>query len=309
MNNPHGVLVVHKPAGMTSHDCVMRVRRLFQTKKAGHTGTLDPEVSGVLPVCIGHATRIVEYLQELPKTYEAVMCLGSSTTTEDATGDVLEQLPVDASVITEERVRAVFQRFLGEIEQVPPMYSAVKVKGKRLYDLAREGKTVERPPRTVTIYDLQLASIRAGEQVEIAFACRCSKGTYIRTLCVDIGKALGYPAHMSRLVRTGSGPFTLEDAVTLDALEKARERGEDLSAYLLPIEQALSFLPRHELPAARKKAVLNGLETSLPDAAFPEGSLVCLFSEGRLLGIHRVCKGPTGSYAKAEKVFPAEVGM
>jgi tRNA pseudouridine55 synthase len=309
MNRRNGVLVLHKPAGMTSHDCVMRVRRLFQTKKAGHTGTLDPEVSGVLPICIGHATRIVEYLQELPKTYEAVMRLGSSTTTEDATGEVLERVPVDASLITDERARSIFQQFLGEIEQVPPMYSAVKCNGKRLYDLAREGKVVERQPRIVTIYDLTLSSIRRGEETEIAFTCRCSKGTYIRTLCVDIGKALGFPAHMAHLVRTGSGPFTLADTCTLEELEQAREHGEDLSSYLVPIERALSFLPRFELPVTRKKAVLNGLETALPDTAIDEGSLVCLFSEGQLLGIHRVHKGPKGIYAKAEKVFPFEVGL
>lgn len=304
MSNHNGVLVLHKPAGMTSHDCVARVRRLFQTKKVGHTGTLDPEVTGVLPICLGQATRIVEYLQELPKTYEVVMRLGSSTTTEDASGEVIESEAVDASFITEERVRSLFQRFEGDIEQIPPMFSAVKVNGKRLYELAREGKEVERKARTVTIYDLDLHGIDAGQQtVDLSFSCRCSKGTYVRTLCVDLGKALGYPAHMARLVRVQSGPFSLEQAIPLERLEQLAERGEDLAGFLVPVSEALSFLPSYEVPREREKAVLNGLETGLPDIDLPEGSLICLYAAGRLLGIHRVQYGARGAYAKAEKIF------
>jgi len=308
MSQTHGVLVLHKQAGMTSHDCVARVRRLFQTKKVGHSGTLDPEVSGVLPICIGNATRIVEYLQEQPKTYRAVMRLGYTTTTEDATGEVLEKAEVDASSISEERVLAVLQSFLGPIEQVPPMYSAVKVNGKRLYDLAREGVVIERAARTVTIYELTLDSIQYGEYVEISFTCKCSKGTYIRTLCVDMGKALGYPAHMAHLIRTASGSFTLDQAITLEQVEELQKSGEDLGKRLIPIPDALSFLPRVEIPAARKKAVLNGLETTIHDSHLPEGSLVRLFSDGDFLGIHRVCQTPRGTYAKPEKVFQVEVG-
>ncbi|MFY0542740.1 tRNA pseudouridine(55) synthase TruB [Brevibacillus sp. H7] len=304
MSNINGVLVLQKPAGMTSHDCVARVRRLFGTKKVGHTGTLDPEVTGVLPICLGHATRLVEYIQDLPKTYEVVMTLGVSTTTEDATGEVLESKTVDASTITEERIRSVFQQFLGEMEQVPPMYSAVKVNGKRLYDLAREGLVVERKGRRVTIYDLTLHAIEAtGDTVRISFACTCSKGTYVRTLCVDLGRALGYPAHMAQLVRVKSGPFTLADAIPLAELEERLAQGADPNAFLLSIPRALSFLPRYEIAPERKKAVLNGLETALPGVSLEEGSLICLFSEGQLLGIHRVCYGPKGPYAKAEKVF------
>lgn len=309
MKQAHGVLVLHKQAGMTSHDCVARVRRLFQTKKAGHSGTLDPEVRGVLPICVGNATRIVEYLQQQPKTYQAVLRLGTSTATEDATGEVLERSTVDASSLTEERVLAVFQRFLGDIEQIPPMYSAVKQNGKRLYDLARAGMVVERPARTVTIHELTLEKIHYGEHIDIAFSCRCSKGTYIRTLCVDIGKELGYPAHMAHLVRTASGSFTLEEAITLEQVEKMRNEDKDLSGCLVPIAEALSFLPRADVPAARKKAVLNGLETYLPDCTLPEGSLVRLFADGELLGIHRICHSAQGTYAKAEKVFHAEVGL
>jgi tRNA pseudouridine55 synthase len=305
MSNVHGVLVLNKPAGMTSHDCVARVRRLFRTKKAGHTGTLDPEVTGVLPICLGHATRLVEYIQDLPKAYEVVMRLGTATTTEDATGEVVEERAVDPSEISEERVRSLFQRFLGEIEQVPPMYSAVKVNGKRLYDLAREGVVVERAGRRVTIYDLTLHAIKAVNGiVELSFSCTCSKGTYVRTLCVDLGRALGYPAHMKQLVRVKSGPFTLADAVTLEEVERRSELGEELASLLVPIPEALSFLPRYQVAPERKKAVLNGLTTALPGIQAEEGSLICLFAEGQLLGIHRVCYGPKGPYAKPEKVFP-----
>lgn len=309
MTEAHGVLVVHKVAGMTSHDVVARVRRMFQTKKVGHTGTLDPDVSGVLPICIGQATRIVEYLQEQSKTYRAVLRLGTSTTTEDASGEITESSEVDASTITEERVLAVFQRFLGRIEQVPPMYSAIKINGQRLYDLAREGQVIERQARPVTIYELNLHGLTKGECVDIEFSCRCSKGTYIRTLCVDIGKELGYPAHMAHLLRTASGSFCLDQAITLEELEKRQQAGADLREFLIPIADALTFLPRIDVPAARKKAVLNGLETSVQAPTLADGELVRLFADEQLLGIHRISQTARGAYAKAEKVFQSEVGV
>ncbi|GAA4701116.1 tRNA pseudouridine(55) synthase TruB [Brevibacillus fulvus] len=298
-----GVLVLHKPAGMTSHDCVAQVRRLFHTKKAGHTGTLDPEVTGVLPVCLGQATRIVEYLQELPKAYEVVMRLGYSTTTEDASGELLQQKQVDTE-ITEEQVKAAMQQFLGEIEQIPPMYSAVKVNGQRLYDLAREGKVIERQPRTVTIYRLALHSIETHEGVvDVSFACECSKGTYMRTLCVDLGEKLGYPAHMLRLVRVKSGPFSLDQAIPLHKLQELAGQEEQLAELLVPLGDALSFLPRCDIAPERKKAVQSGLETALPDTQLPEGSLVRLYCEQELLGLHRVHYGQRGPFGKAEKIF------
>ncbi|MFM1650864.1 tRNA pseudouridine(55) synthase TruB [Brevibacillus sp. B_LB10_24] len=303
MTEPSGVLVLHKPAGMTSHDCVSRVRRLFQTKKVGHIGTLDPDVTGVLPICIGKATRIVEYLQDLPKAYEAVLRLGMSTTTEDAGGEAVEVSQVDASAITAERVLSLFEQFTGEIEQVPPMYSAVKVNGQRLHQLARQGQVVERASRKVTVYQLLLHHIAYADAIDISFYCRCSKGTYIRTLCVDLGAALGYPAHMARLIRVESGSFRLEQAVTLDSLETLCQSGEDLTGVLVSIDEALSFLPRCEVPEHRRKAVLNGLETALPGAEYAEGTLIRLYAGEALLGIHRVCMGPRGPFAKAEKVF------
>ncbi|EST52512.1 tRNA pseudouridine synthase B [Brevibacillus panacihumi W25] len=308
MSNVSGVLVIDKPAGMTSHDCVARIRRLYGTRKVGHTGTLDPEVTGVLPICLGHATRLVEYLQELPKRYDVVMRIGYTTTTEDATGEMVEKQEVDTASITEERVKAVFQQFLGEIEQVPPMFSAVKVNGKRLYDLAREGTVVERQARKVTIYDLVLHEVCVEHgMVDVHFTCTCSKGTYMRTLCVDLGRALGYPAHMKLLRRIKSGPFTEQDAIPLATLEELAAHGGDLSQPMLSIREAVSFLPFVQVKPERVKAVLNGLPTGLPAVDAKEGSLICLFSGEQLLGIHRVCRGDKGLYAKAEKVFPSEV--
>ncbi|MFD2371345.1 tRNA pseudouridine(55) synthase TruB [Brevibacillus sp. GCM10020057] len=308
MSSINGVLVVDKPAGMTSHDCVARIRRLFGTKKVGHTGTLDPDVTGVLPICLGQATRLVEYLQELPKRYEVIMRLGSSTTTEDAAGEVIEQREVDTASITRERVEETFRSFLGEIEQVPPMYSAVKVNGVRLYDLAREGTVIERKARKVTIYELTLHDIRPEDGfVDVSFTCTCSKGTYMRTLCVDLGRVLGYPAHMKRLRRIKSGPFVAEEAIPLAQLEEAAADREELSRKLVSIPQAMSFMPAFQVKPERVRAVRNGLTTALPGVDAEEGSLICLFAGSELLGIHRVCRGEKGLYAKAEKVFPSEV--
>ncbi|MFI8710771.1 tRNA pseudouridine(55) synthase TruB [Brevibacillus brevis] len=308
MSNVNGVLVIDKPAGMTSHDCVARIRRLYGTKKVGHTGTLDPDVTGVLPICVGHATRLVEYLQELPKRYDVVMRLGSTTTTEDASGEVVEQAGVDAASITTERIQALFESFLGEMEQVPPMFSAVKVNGKRLYDLAREGTVIERQARKVTLYELTLHKISVdGDTVDVAFTCTCSKGTYMRTLCVDLGRALGYPAHMKLLRRIKSGPFQEQEAIPLQQIEEQAASGEDISRHLVSIPQAISFLPSFQVKPERIKAVRNGLATALPGVTVEEGSLICLFAGEDLLGIHRVCHGDKGLFAKPEKVFPAEV--
>lgn len=307
MSNCNGVIVIHKPAGMTSHDCVMRVRRLLGQKKAGHTGTLDPDVTGVLPVCLGQATRIVEYLQELPKAYEVTMRIGTATTTEDASGEVISQKDVTEGSIDLQQLEAVFASFLGEIEQVPPMYSAVKVNGKRLYDLAREGIVIERNARKVKIYDLTLHDFHFnGNGYEVSFLCRCSKGTYIRTLCVDMGAALGYPAHMARLQRVESGPFRLEQAVTFEELEAAVEAGTSADL-MMSVADAMSFLPSYEVAPERKKAVLNGLETALPGCQEAEGSLIRLFSQGQLLGLHRIAVSQRGLVAKPEKVFQGEV--
>lgn len=224
-HNFEGVLAVWKPAGWTSHDVVAKARRILGVKRIGHTGTLDPSVTGVLPICVGRATRMVEYLQELPKTYEATLRFGVSTDTEDLTGETVERC--DASHLTEASIREAVQSFVGDIMQVPPMVSAVKIDGKRLYELAREGVTVERPARPVTIYEIRVGDIKTGvPEPEVSFMVRCSKGTYIRTLCVDIGRKLGVPAAMAVLKRTESAGLAPEDSLTLEEIASLRESGE-----------------------------------------------------------------------------------
>ena len=203
MSDLEGVLAVYKPAGFTSHDVVAKARRILGMKRIGHTGTLDPQVTGVLPLCLGKATRVVEYIQELPKEYVATLRLGLSSDTEDLTGTITES--VDEVHVSEEEVLAVLTSFKGIISQVPPMYSAVKIDGKRLYELAREGKTVERKSREVEIYEIEMTDMTWNDNYpDITFRVLCSKGTYIRTLCVDIGRALGLPGVMVKLERTMS---------------------------------------------------------------------------------------------------------
>jgi tRNA pseudouridine55 synthase len=199
-----GFLNINKPAGMTSHDVVARVRRTLKTKRVGHAGTLDPDATGVLVVAVGQATRLLPHLSLEPKVYRATIGFGTATDTEDASGQVIAQ--ADASGLTEAALRAVLPQFIGELKQVPPMVSALHHNGQRLYDLARQGITVEREPRTVTIHSIECLSLH---ELRII----CGGGTYIRTLCKDIGAALGLPAHMATLVREAVGPFTLTDAI------------------------------------------------------------------------------------------------
>lgn len=234
-----GVLAVWKPAGWTSHDVVAKARRILGVKRIGHTGTLDPAVTGVLPICVGRATRLVEYLQELPKTYEATLRFGVATDTEDLTGEVLET--ADAGHLAEADIREAVLSFVGDIMQVPPMVSALKVDGKRLYELAREGVTVERPARPVTIHEIVIGDVRTGvPQPEVSFSVRCSKGTYIRTLCVDIGRRLGVPAAMAVLKRTESAGLTGDDSLTLEEIANLRESG-GLADRMLEADRLVPF--------------------------------------------------------------------
>lgn len=252
-----GVLPIHKPAGMTSHDVVARARRILHIRRIGHTGTLDPNVTGVLPLCIGRATRIVEYMQDLPKTYEAELIIGYATDTEDKSGTVTNR--AEHVVVEEEQLQKVFQAFTGEIEQIPPMYSAVKIDGRRLYELAREGKEVERQARLVTIHSITMLSLRwNGDYPHIRFRVTCSKGTYIRTLCKDIGKALGYPAVMGSLVRTETGGVPLARCITLEQTEQLAEAGR-LESAMIPIDQAITHLPAIHVSHEMAEKAMNGL--------------------------------------------------
>lgn len=265
---------------MTSHDAVFKLRKILKEKKIGHGGTLDPDVTGVLPIAVGKATRMIEYMQEDGKVYEGEITLGFSTTTEDASGDVVERTPVSAD-LTEAMIDAAMAAFVGEITQVPPMFSAVKVKGRKLYEYARSGETVERPKRQVTIYEFVRTSnlIRNDETVRFRFRVRCSKGTYVRTLSVDLGNRLGYASHMSSLERTFAAGMKLEDALTLaDVAELVAQK--DFS-FLHPIETGIGSLPVQELTAEQAEDVCHGRRISLKTQA----QLVAGFHDGKLIGV------------------------
>ena len=244
----NGIVIVDKPAGWTSQDVTARLRRVYGTRRIGHGGTLDPMATGVLPVFVGRATRGVEFFEHAEKGYEATLVPGLTTDTEDATGAVLTRQQVS---LTEEQVEAVLPRFRGEILQVPPMYSALKVNGQKLCDLARKGREVAREPRPITIHALTFLGFEEGN---VRLRVSCSKGTYIRTLCKDIGEALGCGACMGSLRRTRAGDYTLADAVPLDTLLES-EHPED---YLRPVDSLFSSFPAVTLTANQEKRCRNG---------------------------------------------------
>ena len=252
---PNGIIVIDKPQEWTSMDVCAKLRGIFHEKRIGHAGTLDPMATGVLPVFVGRATRAVEFAGEGEKEYVAGLRLGLVTNTQDTSGEVLEKRPVS---VTEEELEGVLERFRGEIEQVPPMYSAIKINGKKLYELARKGREVERPARRITIHSLALED-REG-QADFTIRVRCSKGTYVRTLCHDIGQALGCGGCMSSLRRTMAAGFTLADAVTLDQVQQA----PDPAALLLPVDAYFAGRPVLILKPDLEKKVRNGMTVILP---------------------------------------------
>lgn len=254
-----GVLLLHKPKGMTSHDCVFKVRKLLREKRVGHTGTLDPDVTGVLPICIGRATKIAQFLTSETKTYEGEVTLGFSTTTEDASGELVERKDVNR-VITRAEVEEALHSLTGTIQQMPPMFSAVKVNGRKLYEYARQGIEVERPVRAITIHEFTLLSEEEewnGPTVALRFRVTCSKGTYVRTLAVMIGEQLGFPAHMSQLIRTASGQFTLDQCLTFEEIQQQIESGA-MQESLLSIEEALTEFPKLIVGDEQAEKVKNG---------------------------------------------------
>lgn len=252
----NGIININKPLGMTSHDVVGRLRRILGIKKIGHTGTLDPDTSGVLPMCIGRATKTADMLTAQNKQYIAEVTLGSATTTLDASGEVTETSEVN---VDECDIQSVVTEFVGDIMQIPPMYSAIKIDGKRLYELAREGVEVERKPRPVTIEKIEILGIDL-ENKKFSMKVDCSKGTYIRTLCDDIGRRLGCLAHMSALIRTRSGRFCIDDAYTLDEVEKMAGEGD--MSFLVPIDKVFEELPKLILSSRRAKLMCNGVRIS-----------------------------------------------
>ena len=247
-----GIINVNKPAGWTSQDVCAKLRHVLHIRKIGHTGTLDPMATGVLPVCVGKATRIIEYFDRDAKSYHASMKLGITTDTLDITGDILET--AGYSDVSEKSVREAFRAYTGHVRQIPPKYSALKINGKRAYDLAREGREFEIKPREIIIYNNEIRRIDLGSG-EIEFDVTCSKGTYIRTICDDIGRELGCGAVMTALTRTASGYFRIEDSHTI---EEIMEDDDPLNNKLIPADITLEKLGKIELNDNRITAFMNG---------------------------------------------------
>ena len=276
-----GLINIYKEKGFTSHDVVAKMREILHMKKIGHTGTLDPDATGVLPVCIGKGTRLCSLLENHDKTYQAVLLLGLETDTQDISGQVLQQKQVS---VTEEQVKQAAAAFRGKIMQVPPMYSALKVNGKKLYEYAREGKTVERAPRPVEIYELSIDRI---ELPRVTMTVSCSKGTYIRTLCHDMGQVLGCGGCMESLVRTRVGNFYLEEAITLQELEQKRDRDE-LDSCIVTVEDIFRDLPSVSTGEPFDVLVHNGnrIRSHMLDR-IPSGMQIRVYdSSGTFIGLY-----------------------
>ncbi len=299
----NGILPLWKEKGMTSHDCVFKLRKILGTKKVGHTGTLDPSVEGVLPICIGQATKVAEYVTDSGKEYVAVVSIGTATETEDADGEVVAS-DLSAKQISRSRIEEVLAQLTGEILQVPPMYSAVKVNGRKLYEYARKGIEVERPERKVIIHEIELLDpVQSYEGEEVTFRIRvaCGKGTYIRTLAVQIGELLGYPAHMAALVRTASGTYRQADCRTLDEVRKLQEAGE-IATIMHPLEDALTDFPTVEISEDLYEKVMNG--QVLPEHPMLQtGELIVLTIEGKAIAVYKRHPSKPG-LMKPEKMFP-----
>ena len=283
----NGILVLDKPAGYSSNQALQAAKRLFFAAKAGHTGSLDPIATGVLPLCFGEATKFAQFLLDADKAYRSTFALGVETDTGDADGEAAAA--ADASGITRRQVEKALRAFQGRIEQVPPMHSAVKRGGQPLYKLAREGKEVERESRAVTVHELTVLEFRGGERAEVDVFMRCSKGTYVRVIAQDAGRALGVGAHVAALRRTASGHFAEADAVPLDALEemKAREAFAEMDALLRPPDAALGDLPLVRLSEAGGFYLRQGQPVQVPKA--PARGMVRLSLEnGEFLGVGEI---------------------
>lgn len=295
----HGIINVYKEKGFTSHDVVAKLRSITRQKKIGHTGTLDPDAEGVLPVCLGKGTKLCELLTDHDKTYEAVLLLGVQTDTQDAGGRVLAERPVN---VPEEEVRAVVLSFLGEYMQVPPMYSALRYKGKKLYELARAGAVVERAPRPVVISEMEICEISLPL---VRFRVTCSKGTYIRTLCADIGDKLGCGGCMQSLVRTRVGQFLLKDSLRLSALAALEAEGR-LSEVLQPVDAFFADHPRCATNVRGDPAAHNGnavFVNQLQNGEAPrEGKIRLYDSAGRFVGVF-AWDGQRNAYCPVKMFF------
>ena len=278
VNHMNGIVIIDKPQDWTSQDVTARLRRVFNTRRIGHGGTLDPMATGVLPVFVGRATRGVEFFEHAEKTYEAVLRLGITTDTEDITGTVLEEKKVE---ISEQEFLDILPQFRGEIQQIPPMYSALKIDGQKLCDLARKGKTVERKPRPVTIHELTCLEF-SGNTARLRV--RCSKGTYIRTLCKDIGEALGCGGCMEQLRRVQAGAYTIAESVPLAVLLES----EAPDTYLRPVDSMFTRYPAVKLTPKQAQRCRNGNSFSIQ---LPEGTYRAYDENGEFLALSQVTEG------------------
>jgi len=298
-----GILNIDKPLGLTSHDVVVKVRQLAKQRKVGHAGTLDPLATGVLLVCLGRATRVTEYLMNSPKTYLATVHLGISTTTHDKEGEIVNRCPVD---VTQAQIETALQTFMGHIRQIPPMHSAIKIKGKKLYKLARQGITIERPPREVRIDALQ---IQGWSSPLLDIKVQCGPGTYIRALARDLGQVLGCGAHLCALRRTQSGQFLAQQATTLAELEQTFAKGT-IADLLYPLDVALYRLPAFQLDAAAMHQLIMGqpvhilaADTESPQARAygPDGQFIALIDHDQKSGNWKPRKVFISSNARSDR--------
>ena len=300
-----GILPIYKQRGITSHDVVFKARKILKMKKIGHAGTLDPEVDGVLLLLLGGATKVSDYAMDLGKSYSAEVCLGIKTTTEDLTGEVLEECNV--SDIDINKIKDILQTLIGEIEQTPPIYSAVKVKGKKLYEYARAGKfDVKIPSRKVNIYDVEFiesSDYYRDNKFYFSINISCGKGTYVRTIATDIGKKLNLPSTMSKLTRTRSGKIELDNCLTLSEVEQLLEKNK-LEEKLLKKEYALEEYQFVEIPKFRAQQVMNGLrfrKNQFPDYDFTDG--IVFTYENEAIAIYYL-KNPDDELLYVKTTFP-----
>lgn len=291
-----GVFNFYKPRGMTSHDAVYFFRRLLKIKKVGHTGTLDPNATGVLPICIGKATRISEYLLEVDKEYIGELSLGLETDTQDGDGTVLKS---SDKKVTEDEIVQAFDKFKGIIYQTPPMYSALKQNGKKLYELAREGIIVERPSRKIDIKDIKILNNLNNRQ--IIFYTKCSRGTYIRTLCNDIGSNLGTYGYMSHLIRVGVGTFKIENSMSMEYLESMDK--EELKNLITPIDHAIKHLKEITVESDYYKKLINGALIHIDGYNMDKEDILRVYCNEEFIGIGKIINKEGNIYLKMDKVL------
>lgn len=275
-----GILIVNKEKGYTSHDVVGKLRKILGIKQIGHTGTLDPNATGVLPILIGKATKASQYLIEHDKRYIATLKLGERTNTLDGEGEIVEKQTIEESLLDKNKIDTVLQTFLGKQEQIPPMYSAIKIKGKKLYEYAKQGKEIKREPRSIEIYEILLKKVNK-EKKEIIFEVHCSKGTYIRVLCEDIAKKIGTIGYMEELERTEVTPFTIKQALTLQQIEQQKE---NIKKYLISIEKIFEQKRKIQLDEKKQILFLNGTQLTF----LLDNDIYRIYSKEKFIGIGKI---------------------